>query len=191
MFRSLKMLASVLVCVFVLSACNPSQTQKVAMVNIESILQSEPHAKEAIIQINKAKEIYQYNLTTIEKKLATYKNKEQGKAYLTEIAKQLQVQLNNSKILVNQALTNTLVKVLNENAKDYDLIINTSGIIYVKPAEEGKEGEKGKKSKMPQDITNKIQNLYNKETVNYPNLPTRIENPNLPADMGTSDKKSK
>ncbi len=147
-----------------------------AMIDVNTIIGNGPHAQAAAKQLQDAQEIYQYNLNIIKNKLSEYKNKEQAHAYLMEAARQLQVQMNNSKLLVTQALLNALNTVVAGQKKDYDLIIKKDGIIYVNEGNDFKA--------MPEDITTKSQALYNNTTVTFPALPKIVENPELPADLG-------
>ncbi len=174
-----KILLLVILCVGGLMGCVETSKEEVsasAMIDVNAIVSSGPHAQEASNHIKKAQDIYQHNLTVIEKKLSEYKNKEQARAYLIEAARQLQVQLNNSRLLATQALLNALNTVLDEQKKSYDLIIKKDGIIYVN------EGQNFKA--MPEDITAKAQVLYDKTSVTFPALPQVVNEPNLPEDLG-------
>ena len=163
----------------VLSGCmNESKT---AMIDVQAILSSGPHAQVAAEQIKQAQAIYQNNLNTIEAKLKEYQNKEQARAYLVEAARQLQTQLNNSQLLVTQSLLNALNTVLDGQKQVYDLIVKKDGIIYVK---EESSDSNDKLKALPEDITTKVQVLYDQTDVTYPPLPKLVEEPNLPADLG-------
>ncbi len=148
---------------------------KTAMVDVNAIIKSGMHAQAAAKHMKDSQEIYQYNLNIIEKILSQYKNKAQARAYLIEAARQLQTQLNNSKLMTTQALLNALNVVLAEQKKEYDLIIKKDGIIYRKSGD-----VKG----LPEDITMKVQALYTNTAVTFPQLPRVVQNPNLPADLG-------
>ncbi len=169
-----------LVCLGLFSACE-KEAQKTAMIDIEAVINNGPHAVEAAKQLQEAQKIYQYNLDIIDQKLNTYQNKEQAQAYLIEAARQLQTQLNNSKILVTQSLLNAFNEILEEQKQVYDLIIKKDAILYIK---EGDGEVSSKFAAMPEDITVKMQALYSKVIVTYPPLPNAIEEPNLPADLG-------
>ncbi len=178
-----KFFAPLLVFIFCLtgiSACT-NEESKTAMLDVNTIITSGAHAQQAGQHMAKAQEIYQYNLTVIEKKLSAYENKAQAQAYLVEAARQLQAQLNNSKTLVTQALLNTLNAVVNEQKQVYDLIVQKSGILYVN---EGTGGVADKFKAMPEDITSKVQALYDRAEVTLPPLPNIVETPNLPDDLG-------
>ncbi len=155
---------------------NKEEFSKQAMIDVNVIIGSGNHAQEATKHVQDAQEIYQHNLTVIEKILSEYKNKEQARAYLIEAARQLQTQLNNSKLLATQALLNALNTVLDEQKKVYDLIVKKDGIIFVSDDENYKA--------MPEDITTKAQALYNKTHVTFPPLPKVINDPQLPEDLG-------
>ncbi len=96
-----------------------------------------------------------------------------------ESVRQLQAQLRNTQLLVTQALLNTLNKALDGQKANFGLIIKKDGIIYVS---EGSVTDKFKD--MPEDITAKLQAVYDKSFVSYPSLPKRVDTPNLPADLG-------
>ncbi len=155
---------------------NKEEVSKLAMIDVNIIISGGNHAQDAAKYIKEAQEIYQYNLNVIEKKLSEYKNKEQARAYLIEAARQLQTQLNNSKLLTTQSLLNALNTVLDGQKKEYDLIVKKDGLIYVN------EGQNFKA--MPEDITTKAQALYSKTAVTFPPLPKVVETPNLPDDLG-------
>ncbi len=155
---------------------NKEEVSKLAMLDVNTIIGNGNHAQDAAKHMKDAQEIYQHNLTVIEKKLSEYKNKDQARAYLIEAARQLQTQLNNSKLLATQSLLNALNTVLDEQKKVYDLIVKKDGIIYVNDGQNFKA--------MPEDITTKAQALYNKTAVTFPPLPKVITEPNLPADLG-------
>ncbi len=152
---------------------------KQAIMDVNTIIASGPHAKVAVKQIQEAQEIYQYNLSVIEKKLASYENKAQARAYLIEAARQLQTQLNTSKLLVQQVLLNALNEVLEQQKQEYDFIVKKDGVIYL-----NKESFLSILAAAPKDITAEAQELYNKTNVIYPTMPKVVEYPNLPADLG-------
>lgn len=168
MFNTCKSLCFVFImfCVLTLSACDIT-TKPTAVLDVNTIIATGPHAKNAQAEIAKAQAIYQYNLDVIEKKLEKYKNEKQAKAYLAEALRQLQVQLNTSKKAVTQVLANALSDVVNIERNDYALIILKNNVIH---------------ADSDLDITSKIQEKYNAKTIVYPPLPKKIDNPNLPKD---------
>ncbi len=164
----------------VLSGCVDKESKN-ALIDVNAVISNGAHAQQAAQHLAKAQEIYQYNLNVIEKKLGEYENKQQAQAYLVEAARQLQAQLNNSKMLVTQSLLNALNTVLEGQKQIYDLIVKKDGIIHVN---EGTGGIADKFKAMPEDITTKIRALYGNVAITLPPLPAVVENPNLPADLG-------
>ncbi len=179
MLNLAKVTLLLILCIGGLVGCvdmNKEEISTSAMLDVNAIIGGGPHAQDAANHIKEAQDIYQHNLSVIERKLSEYKNKEQAQAYLIEAARQLQVQLNNSKLLATQSLLNALNTVIDEQKKNYDLIIKKDGIIFVN------EGQNFKA--MPEDITTKAQALYNKTSVTFPPLPSVVNAPNLPEDLG-------
>ena len=168
MFLSLKKVFFVFVCFLSLSACEMSSSH-IGVIDVNSILSTGVHADKAMQEINKAQEIYQYNLNVIEKKLSAYENKEQANEYLTQAINQLQTQMNNSRAAVMQSLTTAFHSVIEDEKKAYDILLFKNNIIHTKDIF---------------DITSKVQEKFNAVVVTYPPLPNRIDEPNLPADKG-------
>ncbi len=154
---------------------------RTAMIDVNAIIGNGPHSQQAAQYVQEAQTIFQYNLQVIENILRGYKNKEQAHAYFMEAARQLQIQLNNSKVLMTQALLNGLNSVIEGQKSAYSLIIRKDALIYV---EEGDGDDASKFSAMPEDITVKIQAMFAKVTVTTPPLPSKVDTPNLPADLG-------
>ena len=152
-------------CVLSLSACDSGKP--IAVVDVNTILSSGPHAQAAEEELNKAQAIYQYNLDVIDKKLETYKNKEQAAAYLNAATQQLQAQLDASRAAVTQALASALNIAIIEIKDDYELILLKNNVLHASES---------------LDISTLIQEKYDKETITYPPLPNKIDEPNLPAD---------
>ena len=139
----------------------------VAVVDVNKILTTSPHAKQAQMESDKAQAIYQNNLNAIEKKLAAYKDKKQAEGYLIEAARQLQAQLNTSRAAVSQSMGVTLKKVLDAKTGEYDIIVAKGNLLANKDA---------------LDITAAVQGEYDKAEVTWPNLPQKVDDPQLPAD---------
>ena len=152
-------------CVLSLSACDSGKA--IAVVDANTILSTGPHAQAAEEEINKAQAIYQYNLNVIIKKLETYKNKKQATAYLNSATQQLQAQLNASRAATTQALANALNTAITEIKDDYELILLKNNVLHASES---------------LDISTLIQEKYDKETITYPPLPKKVDEPNLPAD---------
>lgn len=148
-----------------LSACDNGPS--LAVVDVNTILISSPHAKKAEAESVLTQEIYQYNLNVIESKLSTYKNKPQAEAWLLEAARQLQVQLTTSRTAVTKAMVDALHLEINTFGAEYDVVLSKGGVLTSKPA---------------LDITADIKQLYDNTTIAWPPLPQRIDNPDLPAD---------
>ncbi len=156
-----------------------SEDSKTAMIDINVIINNGPHAQAAAEHIKKSQDIYQHNLNVIEKILSQYQNKEQAKAYLTEATRQLQKQLDNSKLFTKQALLTVLDTVL--ATQKYDLVVKKDCLVYVR---EGEGDAASKFAALPEDITVKVQALYKNMVVTFPPLPRVVDTPNLPADLG-------
>ena len=154
-------------CLVALSACTATGSKSIAVLDVGTILSSGAHAEKAKLEVNKAQEIYQYNLNVIVKELEKYKNKEQAKAYLTSASQQLQAQLNASRNAVTQELTNALYAIIADEKANYEVIFFKNSTIYANES---------------LDITAKVQKKYNEKTITYPQLPKRVNKPNLPAD---------
>ncbi len=166
-------------CLAGLFACTTES--KTAMVDVNAIITNGPHAQSAATYLQEAQQIYQYNLDIIRVKLATYKNIPQANAYFAEASRQLQTQMNNSRVLMTQALAKAFETVLEGQKQAYDLIIKKDGILYI---EEGQGAIASKFKAMPEDITTKMQILYNNAAITLPPLPKKIDDPELPADLG-------
>lgn len=149
-----------------LTACEKGQST--AVVDVDHVLISSPHAGKAEAEFAKAQEIYQSNLNVIEKKLATYKDKAQAKAWLFEAARQVQGQLDNFHMALLQATGETIRKeIVVLMGTKYDLVLSKNTILANQAA---------------LDITAEVQQRYNAATVDWPALPKHVDNPNLPAD---------
>lgn len=166
---------ALLACTLFLGACDMSGT-KLAVVDVNKVLQQSPHAKQAQAEAAKAQEIYQYNLNVIEKVLAGYKDKKQAEGYLMEAARQLQEQLNASRAAVSGAMGTALQQEIANNSADYDMVLPKGNVLHVKDA---------------LDISGTVQTAFDKATVTWPPLPQRIDNPNLPADNKAEKKEDK
>lgn len=154
------------VCILSLSACE-STTKSIAVIDVNTILTTGPHAQNATLEITKAQEIYQYNLNVIINKLEKYKNKKRAQQYLQEASSQLQAQHDASQNAVGQALANALNTVIVEEKKNYELIFFKNNVIHANDS---------------LDISAAIQKKYDAEIVTYPPLPQKIDAPNLPPD---------
>ena len=153
-------------CIFSLSACE-STTKPIAVIDVNAIMSTGPHAQDAAKEIAKAQEIYQYNLNVIIKRLKTYKNKERAQEYLQAASSQLQAQHNASQSAVGQALADALNTVIAGEKNNYELILFKNNIIHANES---------------LDISVAIQKKYDVELVAYPPLPQKVDEPNLPAD---------
>lgn len=153
-----------LLCTLFLSGCNAG---KIGVIDMNAVMTQSVQAKNAQKEVLEVQKIYQHNLTVIEKKLATYKNKEKAKNYLGQAAQQLQKQLQASQAGINQALANALSEVISEQTKEYSLVMNKAMLIN---------------SDESLDITQSIITEFDKASVNYPPRPQKVNNPKLPAD---------
>ncbi len=150
----------------IIPACT-NAGQKVAVLNVQEIIGSGPNAEKAQAAVQQAQEIFQYNLTAIEKKLETYKNKELAAAYLAEAARQLQAQMNTYRQASLQNIANALNGIIDAEKANYDIILNNADVLHVKDM---------------YNITKKLSDKLNAINVEMPKLPQRIDNPNLPAE---------
>lgn len=140
---------------------------KIAVVDVNLVLNSSPHAKSAQAEIAKAQEIYQHNLNVIRDILAKYNNKEQGKAYFLEAGRQLQKQMVASRTAVEQAMARTLNQVVGAVAGEFDIVLPKSLAIKVADF---------------LDISALAQESFDKADITWPPLPQTIDNPKLPPD---------
>lgn len=139
----------------------------VAVVDVNKLLNTGAHSVEAL-RINKqAKEIYQYNLDVIEKKLSTYKNKQQAQLYLREAARQLQQQLNTTHAATLRAMGTVIKHILDGYGNKYDVIVDKGSVLA---------------NTKSVDITDKVFLEFASAGIEWPPLPRKIDTPNLPAD---------
>lgn len=152
-----------LFCSLVLGACT---TGKIGVVDLNQIMTQSTQAKNAQQEALEVQKIYQYNLSVIEKKLATYEDKAKAKNYLKQAATQLQQQLQVSHAGINQALAEKLSEVIEEQTKNYSIVMNKN-TVWISGKEEV-------------DITETIMTEFDNATINYPPRPQKVDNPKLP-----------
>ncbi len=161
---SLKKIVLLCFMALIIPACTESG-QKVAVINVQEIIGSGPNAEKAQAAIQEAQEIFQYNLNAIEKKLESYNNRELANAYLAEAARQLQAQMNTYRQVSLQNIANALNEIIEAEKVNYDIILNNADVLHVKDQF---------------DITQKLITKLNAVSVTMPQLPQRIDDPNLP-----------
>lgn len=152
-----------LFCSLILGACT---TGKIGVVDLNQIMSQSTQAKNAQQEVIEVQKIYQYNLGVIEKKLARYEDKAKAQNYLKQAAAQLQQQLQASHAGINQALAEKLSEVIEEQTKDYSIVMNKNAVWI-----SGKDEV---------DITETIMKEFDNATINYPPRPLRVDNPTLP-----------
>ncbi len=181
MVSRLKKLTLTCICLLALVGCSSeekavveektAEMPKIAVINIEQILQQSAQTQLAINQIARVQDATQKNLTAIEDKLKTYRFK-QNSAYLLHMAtERLQKEFDETKNVINQLLFTSLQGIIAEENKNYDLIIEASGVLFSSPD-------------MPLtiDITSMIRTRYEQSIIAYPEPPVFVPNPQLPPD---------
>lgn len=162
----------IIVSIFILCGCELNSHKTIAIVDAQKIISTSPHLKEAQEQKNKAKEIYQYNLSTIEKKLSQYKDRKMAEAFLIEAQRQLQNQFNITSALIDEALRHALQKAATTAGAQFDVVLAKGNIVLA--------------NKDSMDITYEVQPVFDKLTVEFPAMPQTIDDPKLPPDTAGS-----
>ncbi len=181
MLSTIKKFALTSVCLLALVACKAEEKvviqekapepPKIAVINIEQILQQSTQTQKAIDQIAKVQEATQKNLTAIENKLKTYRFKQNSAYILHQATVRMQGEFDEAKNTINQLLFTSLQGIIAEENKNYDLIIEASGVLYTDPTKP-----------TTIDITSMVKSRYEQSSIAYPALPKLVTNPQLPAD---------
>lgn len=151
-----------------LAACEtPAPGPRIAVVDVQKVLASGPHAAQAKEQTQKAQATYQGNVDSIKAKLGSYTNRAQADAIYREAGRQLQNQYNTYCALTNRAMADVLMPLIAAKSAAYDLILPKSATLA---------------SKAALDITAEVQKDYDAVSIKWPDQPHRIEDPALPAD---------
>ncbi len=179
-FSTLKKFTLTCICLLSLVACNKEEKavveeapkiEKIAVINIEQILQQSSQTQKAIEQISRVQEATQKNLTAIENKLKSYRFKQNSAYILHQATVRMQGEFDETKNTINQLLFTSLQGIIAEENKNYDLIIESSGVLYTNPT-----------IPVTIDITNMVKARYEQSVIAYPEPPTINLNPKLPAD---------
>lgn len=139
----------------------------IAIVDVNAILQTGFHAQATEKHIKEGQAIFQYNLEVIIKKLEAYQDKRQANHYFIQAKNQLDMQFENFKKAVIQSMLLLIRQAIDAKKGDYSIIIPKSNILYTIDNLE---------------ITSEILSIYNTLAIVLPQLPIKIDTPNLPAE---------
>ncbi|MDO5537807.1 MAG: OmpH family outer membrane protein [Desulfovibrionaceae bacterium] len=148
---------------------------KIAVVDVQKVLSSGPHAVKAKEQLDMAQKTIQGNLDSVQEKIKNYKDKAQAEAILRDAHRQLQGRFDAFRAQVARAMSDTLNALLARKTSAYDFVLPKSGVLA---------------NKGSYDITAVVQDEFNKASVTWPAQPEKLEKIELPADNGAQPAKS-